>query len=201
MPYYQKYKKTDQNINLTKHTAKINKNLKFDNIFLICYIFIMRNEKYKIYLDTSVISAYFDFKKPVRQLMTQKWIENEVNNFKIYISTIVLDEIENNRNEELKIKMLNLINDLKVSVLIVNDEIKKLAENYRKEILSNEVNDTLHIATSSFNHINAIISWNFRHIVNLNTIEKIHKINIKNNYPLVEIISIENIGGYKYGNI
>lgn len=29
-------------------------------------------KKLKIYLDTSIISAYFDYWKPVRQLITQK---------------------------------------------------------------------------------------------------------------------------------
>ena len=37
--------------------------------------------------------------------------------------------------------MLNLINDIKVSVLNINNDIKNIAENYRKEILTNEIND------------------------------------------------------------
>jgi predicted nucleic acid-binding protein len=161
----------------------------------------MKDEKYKIYLDTSIISAFFDNKKPIRQLMTEKWVENESKNYDIYISTLVLAEINKNPDENLKIKMLDLLNDLSITVLEIDNEIEKLANYYRKEILSKEINDTLHIATASTNNINAILSWNFRHIVNLKTIETIHKINIKNNYPVVEIISIENLGGYKYGNI
>jgi predicted nucleic acid-binding protein len=49
--------------------------------------------KLKIYLDTSVISAYFDFRKPIRQLITQKWIQYNAKEFEIFISTLVLDEI------------------------------------------------------------------------------------------------------------
>ena len=161
----------------------------------------MVDNKFKIYLDTSIISAYFDYKKPIRQLITEKWIENESSNYDIYISTLVLNEINNNIDDILKVKMFDLVNGLSVTVLEINDDINKLADSYRNEILSNEVNDTLHIAAASYYKINAIISWNFRHIVNLTTIEKIHKINLKNNYPILEIISIENIGGYKYGNI
>ena len=161
----------------------------------------MKDGKYKIYFDTSIISAYFDYKKPIRQLMTEKWIENESKNYDIYISTLVLDEINNNQDENLKIKMLDFINDLSVTVLEIDNEIQQLANYYRKELLSKEINDTLHIATASTNNINAILSWNFKHIVNLKTIEIIHKINLRNNYPIIEIISIENLGGYKYGNI
>ena len=36
--------------------------------------------KDKIYLDTSVPSAYYDASKPIRQLITQKWFENESKN-------------------------------------------------------------------------------------------------------------------------
>jgi hypothetical protein len=37
--------------------------------------------KTKLYLDTSIPSAYFDYNKPVRQLITQKWFENNAKNF------------------------------------------------------------------------------------------------------------------------
>ncbi|MFH0924549.1 MAG: PIN domain-containing protein [bacterium] len=158
-------------------------------------------EKQKIYLDTSVISAYFDIKKPVRQIITQKWIENDIKDYEVFIPTLVIDEINHNTNIDLKNKMLNLLNDLSVEVLEVNDEILRLSERYRKDVLNKEINDTIHIAVASFNKINAIVSWNFRHIVNLKTIEKIHKVTVSNDLPIIEVISIENIGGYKYGNI
>jgi predicted nucleic acid-binding protein len=157
--------------------------------------------KYQIYLDTSVISAYFDYKKPIRQLITQKWIENESKDYDILISTLVIDEINKNNNETLKNEMFKLINNLSVNLLEIDENILKLSKEYRKIILSNEINDTIHIATASYNKIKAIISWNFRHIVNLKTIEKIHEVNIKKGYPIIEIISLENIGGFKYGNI
>ena len=52
-------------------------------------------KKLKIYLDTSVISAHFDFKKPVRQLITQKWFEDEIVRYESFISDTVLQEIGN----------------------------------------------------------------------------------------------------------
>ena len=42
----------------------------------------------KLYLDTSIPSAYFDYSKPVRQLITQKWFENDASLFELYISVI-----------------------------------------------------------------------------------------------------------------
>lgn len=49
---------------------------------------------FKIYLDTSVISAYFDYQKPVRQLITQKWTQQNAKEFDLFVSTLVLEEID-----------------------------------------------------------------------------------------------------------
>jgi predicted nucleic acid-binding protein len=59
-------------------------------------------EKKKIYIDTSVISAYFDLNKPARQIITEKWFDNDIAEFKPFISTLVLQEIGNNTNPDLK---------------------------------------------------------------------------------------------------
>ena len=46
-----------------------------------------------------------------------------------------------------------------------------------------------------------LASWNFSHIVSFNPIRKIHEINKKFNYQVVEIGSLLLYGGNKYGNI
>lgn len=157
--------------------------------------------KENIYLDTSVISAYFDLKKPLRQHITQKWFENDLADFSPFISTLVLDEIEQTKDVQLKQNMFRLIETYSLHALKVNPEIFELAQLYRQEILSREINDTIHIATASYYNLEAIVSWNFKHIVNLQTINKIHKINFENDYKIIEIITIENVGGEKYGSL
>jgi len=44
-------------------------------------------------------------------------------------------------------------------------------------------------------------SWNFKHIVSINPIRKIHELNKKNNCAAIEIGSLQIFGGAKYGNI
>ncbi len=51
------------------------------------------------------------------------------------------------------------------------------------------------------NEIDALASWNFKHIVSINPIRKIHEINKKLNFPMIEIGSLELFGGAKYGNL
>jgi hypothetical protein len=37
--------------------------------------------KNKLYLDTTIPSAFFDTSKPMRQLITQKWFEKDAKNY------------------------------------------------------------------------------------------------------------------------
>lgn len=68
-------------------------------------------------------------------------------------------------------------------------------------IPQSEPEDALHIAIATVNKIESMASWNFKHIVSVNPIRKIHEINNNNGYELIEIGSLELYGGYKYGNL
>lgn len=155
----------------------------------------------KIYLDTSIISAYYDYTKPVRQLVTQKWFSEQISDYEIYVSSLVIEELDNTTDEILKDNFFQLVNGINPILLEINDEIIRLSNLYREKIIKNQVQDALHIATASFYKIDAIVSWNFKHIVNLKTVSEIHKVNLEQGYPILEIYTIENLGGYLYGNI
>jgi hypothetical protein len=68
-------------------------------------------------------------------------------------------------------------------------------------IPASEPEDALHIAVATVYKIESLASWNFKHIVSSNPIRKIHEINLKENYSLIEIGSLEIFGGSKYGNL
>ena len=158
-------------------------------------------KKMRIYLDTSIISAYFDYRKPVRQLITQKWFQNDIKNFESFISSLVIQEINNNKDIELKENMFDMIIEHNFSVLDIDNESLSLAENYRKEVIKKEINDSIHIAIATINSLDAVVSWNFKHIVNLKTINTIHSINLLHNYKIVQIMTPENLGGNVYANL
>ena len=61
--------------------------------------------KTKLYLDTSIPSAFFDTSKPMRQLITQKCFENEAANYELYISALTIEEIERLRNQEKQLEL------------------------------------------------------------------------------------------------
>ncbi|MCX7047918.1 MAG: PIN domain-containing protein [Candidatus Sumerlaeota bacterium] len=155
--------------------------------------------KLKIYLDTSVISAYFDFRSPARQIITQRWVLNNAKEFDIFASLLVLEEIERTPDQELQANMVRLLNSLSATILDTNSAIFELAGAYREQVLHDAINDTAHIATASYYRLDAIVSWNFRHIVNFKTMRAIHDINARLSFPNVQILSLQNLGGDQYG--
>ena len=161
------------------------------------------DRKIRLYLDTSVPSAYYDTSKPMRQLITQKWFENDAPTYDLYVSVITVGEIKKVKNEIKKWNISELIVNHKMKVLELSDRAKDLAEEYmkRRAIPKSETEDAYHVAIAVTNDLDALASWNFKHIVSINPIRKIHEINRKHNYAAVEIGSLQIFGGAKYGNV
>jgi predicted nucleic acid-binding protein len=157
----------------------------------------------KLYLDTSIPSAYYDTSKPLRQLITQKWFENEAHLYNLFISVLTIEEIDKLENTTKRENIKSLVLKFNMEVLQISPEIKELADIYisKGAIPGSEPEDALHVAIATVNKIEGLASWNFKHIVSINPIRKIHEINSKSNYPLLEIGSLELFGGAKYGNL
>ena len=159
--------------------------------------------KTKLYLDTSIPSAYFDYSKPLRQLITQKWFENETISYELYMSVLTVEEIEQLENILKRDNIKDLLLNHKVKILELTNKAVDLASEYLKHgaIPKSEPEDAYHIAIATINGIDALASWNFKHIVSINPIRKIHEINKSLNYQVIEIGSLELFGGAKYGSL
>ncbi len=164
---------------------------------------MQEENKIKLYLDTTIPSAYYDTSKPVRQLITQKWFENEASLYDLYISVTAIDEIDEIINIVKKQNIRQLIVDCDIKILDLSEKAVELADEYMSKgaIPKSEPEDSYHIAIASVNYLHALASWNFRHIVSVNPIRKIHEINMKQGYPVIEIGSLEIFGGSEYGNL
>ncbi len=90
-----------------------------------------------------------------------------------------------------------------MKILEITEKAVSLADEYMGKcaIPKSEPKDAYHIAIASVNNIDALAPWNFKHIVNINPISKIHEINMKNGYNIIEIGSLHLFGGAEYGNI
>jgi predicted nucleic acid-binding protein len=141
----------------------------------------------KIYLDTSIPNAYFDAKNSNRQEITRTlWFK--LNEYHVFISDLVIQEIEATGDKKLREDLLDLVKDFD-PLSTENEEIQILSEEYvsRGVIPINYIGDAVHIAVATVNSLDILVSWNFKHIVKLKTKREINAINALFNYNPIEI--------------
>lgn len=143
-------------------------------------------KKLRVYLDTSVIGGCFD-----REFETES--NQIIKNINLGIYEGVISVITVNELIEAPVFVKNLFFDLSenLTILELNDEAVNLSNEYLKNKIVTEKfkEDALHIALATVYNIDALISWNFKHIVNLNKIKQFNSINISQGYQLLEIRS------------
>ena len=105
------------------------------------------------------------------------------------ISDLTLRELE-----ETPEKVRVLINDISSEnkeYVTLNEEARKLADHYIEEgvVSENYLVDAQHIAIATVYKVDALASWNFKHILNLNRIRLYNAVNLKYGYQLIEIRS------------
>ena len=136
-------------------------------------------KKTKLYLDTSVPSFLFADDSPEKREVTiQFWEILKLGLYEIIISDILLTEIsrsETPSSQELENKLAEIV----VEIISVNEDIFSLAQKYIEEgiIPQKYQDDALHIALAAYNGADALISWNFKHMVKLKTIRGVNGIN------------------------
>jgi predicted nucleic acid-binding protein len=133
----------------------------------------------KIYIETSVVSyCVADRSENIRvaghQLSTlAMW--RELNEYDVYISDIVVEEASVGNEEQIALR-LNAIKEFKV--LEIDEKVGKLAELLlQKKVVPEKCpEDAMHIAVATVNEIDFIVTWNFKHINNPFTKNKIRQV-------------------------
>lgn len=142
-------------------------------------------KKLRIYVDSSVFGGCFEpeFEKYSNILYTMFNQDKAI----AVVSSVVYTEIAA-APEWVQHKLSNLKNAEKVEI---KDEIEQLAELYLKEkiITRKYADDALHIAAATYYKVDVLVSWNFKHIVNLQKIHQFNAINMRESYNLLEIRS------------
>jgi len=143
--------------------------------------------KQRIYIDTSVFGGYFDTEFSEHTIPLFDRLRN--NEFILLYSSVTQDELGNAPD-----KVKNLVTSLEISstqFLELNDEAVELASEYISEKVVGQTSfaDCLHIALATINKADFLVSWNFKHIVNIQRIRGYNSINIKNGYRQLEIRS------------
>ena len=145
----------------------------------------------RFYIDTSVIGGVFDseFEKHSTILMEKI----KLGQIKAVISEVTESEIIKARKEirdfysSLPKSSVEFVEITKDAVLLADAYIKE------KVVGKTSRNDCLHIGIATVNHVDILVSWNFKHIVNIYRIRGYNSVNIKLGFQSLEIRSPKDI--------
>jgi hypothetical protein len=141
---------------------------------------------FSFYYETRLWPTYQIYKAQVRRIFEMI----KAGKYESYTSTLATDEIDNETNQEKRDKMWRLITDYQVKVLPADsEEVKQLADLYVQEGAVSPAwsTDAAHIAITAANGLDFIVSLNFTHIARTWTIERVRRVNVREDYKGIGI--------------
>lgn len=148
-------------------------------------------EKLKVYLDTSVVSHLLQEDVPEKMADTRKlWEKFKAGQYNVYLSTVTLEEISACKQPK-KSQMYRYLKQINYTPIQITDSMSSVAQQIiDMDILTKKsYDDCQHIAAAVIYGCDCIISWNFKHIVNIKTIRGVRAITNLRGYKPVEIIN------------
>lgn len=138
-------------------------------------------KKLRIYLDTSVINFVFADDAPDFQAATVDFFERHAESFELLISDVVLLEIQRDPDIAHRTKLFQVVANHAVELLSSDqrETVEALAMLYieRGVIPRKKVEDAQHVAYATIYQADILLSWNFKHLANVNREAKILAIN------------------------
>ena len=132
--------------------------------------------KLKVYLDTSVISYLEQDDAPEKMADTRAvWEALKRGDYDIFVSQVVLKELNDCKDPRKKELFFKHLREINFSVVEITEGTIALAEKFIDFgiLKQKSLDDCQHIAAAILNDCDIIISWNFKHIVNVRTIRGI----------------------------
>jgi predicted nucleic acid-binding protein len=145
----------------------------------------------RFYFDTSVFGGLFDVEfEEETALLFEKVNLGQI---KCVFSNLTEYELTN-APEKVRHYFESIKDEFKEKVFVTPEGLK-LARIYVEEKVVGEtsLDDCIHIATATLSRVNMLVSWNFKHIVNIYRIRGYNSINLRLGYPVLEIHSPKEI--------
>jgi predicted nucleic acid-binding protein len=148
-------------------------------------------KKLKVYLDTSVISHLDAPDTPENMTDTLKlWEDVKALRYDVFISDLTIAELDD-CSEPKRTEMLSALLDIEYTRIVQDERAKQLSKLYFEVggLPPKSKEDAAHIAIASANDCDVILSWNFKHIVNLRAMTAVEAVNIRERYRNIRILS------------
>ena len=147
-------------------------------------------KKPKIYLDTSVISYLDQANTPDKMNDTLLlWEEIKSGLYDVYISQVTMAELFGNKQPKLQL-LLKFLAQIDYTLIEIDKNIEIYADTLIDNgILTNKSRaDCLHIASAVITDCDLLLSWNFKHILRVKTVNGVRSISAKLGYKGIDII-------------
>lgn len=132
-----------------------------------------------VYIETSVI-GYLTARSTKNLIIagnietTRDWWQNRRNDFVLYISQVVLDEVAKG-DIEIALKRLEILNELPLVEL--NQAVRDLSTQFlrRSNLPTLASDDAVHIAAATVHGLDYLLTWNCKHIANAHASEEVSR--------------------------
>lgn len=142
---------------------------------------MLHNEQpHRVYIETSIPSFYYTLRKDTESLAkqnwTRKWWDQYADQFLLFSSLAVIEELSDGRSEKTQDR-IDLVENLEM--LSISPRIHRVTQIYIDRLImpQDPFGDALHLAIASFHNVDALLTWNCNHIANLNKVYLIRQIN------------------------
>ncbi|MEH2056494.1 MAG: type II toxin-antitoxin system VapC family toxin [Nostoc sp.] len=141
-----------------------------------------------VYIETSIVG--YLTARPSNNLIlmanleaTREWWDRRRNQFMLYISQVVLDEVAQG-DTEIATKRLEIVRDF--PLLEVSEAVQNLAAQFlaKSSLPPKAADDALHIAAATVYGLDYLLTWNCKHIANAQIQKKLAQISLDAGYEL-----------------
>ena len=154
-------------------------------------IYYVCRMKPRLYFDTSVFGGVYDKEFQEETIKLFEMVKAE--EITCVYSDLTELELEN-APEKVKEHFIKL-SSKNIEFIEITEEMDQLANSYINEKVVGEtsIDDCRHIACATIMKVDYLISWNFKHIVNVFRIRGYNSVNLKNGYIQLDIRSPKDI--------
>jgi len=155
----------------------------------------MAPKKQRIYIETSVWNFPFIDDAPQHRAATLRFFEQmRAGRFDACVSELVIREIQG-APEPRRAQILGLLDEISPAVFALNQATLALAEEFiaARMVSAKHANDAIHIASAVVRNADVLLSWNFRHIVKLQTRRLVTATSMVAGYKPIEICTPEEV--------
>jgi predicted nucleic acid-binding protein len=146
----------------------------------------------RVYIDTSVIGGCLD--EEFAEDSLRLFESARVGTLSLLVSDVVLRELEDAPPEVQR--LLESLPESAVDRVPLTEEVLRLRDAYvaRGIVGPKWLDDATHVAAATVAGVDAIVSWNFQHIVRLDKIKAYNEVNRASGYGVLTIVSPKEVG-------